>query len=209
MRKGKVLNLSGFRITQFISKNSSLIILALFFLIGVILGTFLCDDYSYLTEYSSRYLTDFIAERSGKGFLNILLSSFSGSLLALAVNFILGASMLGVVLVPFSVGVNGFLYGCVTAFIYSQYSLKGIAFNAVMILPSAIVFMIALVLAAIESVRFSLITARLTLPRSAPSNLFYDFKNYCGKYAVFCVVVLISAVIDAVISCSFMGSFVL
>ena len=117
--------------------------------------------------------------------------------------------MLGVVLVPVAAVLRGIIYGGVSAFLYSQYTVKGIAFNAVLIIPSAFVFVIALLLASRESVRFSLLIARISLPATPAVNLSYDFKNYCGRYLLISLIALASALTDAVLSCFFIGGLTL
>ena len=123
--------------------------------------------------------------------------------------FAAGTSVLGVVLVPIAAAVRCVLYGSVSALLYSQYSVKGIAFNAVLIIPTEIIFAVALLLAARESVRFSLGMAKLTLPSASPVNLSADFRSYCSKYILICLLTLLSAIIDAVMSCSFGASLAL
>ena len=87
--------------------------------------------------------------------------------------------------------------------------MKGIAFNAVLIIPSAFVFVIALLLASRESMRFSILIAKISLPGSASVNLSFDFKNYCGRYLFIVLIALASALTDAVLSCSFLDGLML
>lgn len=208
MKKGKVLNLRGCnKIFEFVRVNNLLIILTVCFIIGLCFGVLTLKKYDFLKSYAEGYISDFMLSRTGTGFFKITLDSFLSSMLFIFLSFSCGASLLGVVLVPLCVSVRGFLYGCVTALLYAEYSLKGIAFNAVLLLPPAIIFIIALILASLESVRFSLLLARITLPATVPTNLSYNFKNYCGRYLLFCILVLVSAVADALLSVNFLTRF--
>lgn len=206
MRKGTVLSLKGLKLNGFIIKNNILILMTVLFIIGITAGTFAVGGVKPLRQYSSLYLEDFISDRTGTAFIKILLDSFMRSMLTLLVIFTFGTSMLGVVLAPLSLAARGVLYGGVTALLYSDYGVKGIAFNAVLVLPNAIVFIIALLLATRESVRFSLVIARMSLPATPSANLSFDFKTYCGRYLFISLIVLASAVTDAVLSHSFMSS---
>lgn len=209
MRKGKVLSLKNFRFMEFVAKNNILAVLVVLITAGVAVGIFTEAKLQLLSKYSASYVERFVALRSGESFLSVALSSFMSSALVLLALFAAGTSMLGVVLVPFLAALRGVFYGGVSALLYSEYSVKGIAFNAVLIVPSAFVFVIALLLAARESMRFSLLIAKMSLPGSPSVNLAFDFKNYCGRYLFIGLIALASALTDAVLSCSFLDSLIL
>lgn len=209
MRKGKVLSLKNFRFMEFVAKNNILAVLVVLITAGVAVGIFTEAKLQLLSKYSASYVERFVALRSGESFLSVALSSFMSSALVLLALFAAGTSMLGVVLVPFLAALRGVFYGGVSALLYSEYSVKGIAFNAVLIVPSAFIFVIALLLAARESMRFSLLIAKMSLPGSPSVNLAFDFKNYCGRYLFIALIALASALTDAVLSCSFLDSLIL
>ena len=209
MQKGKVLSLKNFKLADFVARNNILTILVVLIAGGIAVGIFTQSKIQLLSEYSADYLERFIALRSGESFVSVALSSFMGSALVLLLLFAAGTSMLGVVLVPLLTAVRGMFFGGVSALLYSQYAVKGIAFTAVLIIPSAFVFVIALLLAARESMRFSVLIAKISLPGSPSVNLAFDFKNYCGRYLFIALIVLASALVDAVLSCSFLDSLIL
>lgn len=206
---GTVFRLDTFKTVDFLKKNSILVILVFLFIVGLTVGIFTSAQLDSLNEFSVSYLEDFISTRNGTAFFSIVINSFMSSGLMILIVFACGTSLLGSVLIPIAVFFRGTLYGGVLSVLYSQYSLKGIAFNAVIIIPSAMVFVIALILASRESFRFSLIIAKLFIPSTLPINLSYDFKNYCGRYIFICLTAFLSAIIDAVISRSFLTSFLL
>lgn len=209
MRKGKVLSLKNFSFARFISRNNILSLFVILIVAGVAVGIFTESKLQVLSNYSESYLERFISLRSGESFLSIALSSFMGSALVLLTLFAAGTSMLGVIFVPFLAVLRGVFYGGISALLYSEYAVKGIAFNAVLIIPSAFVFVIALLLASRESMRFSILIAKISLPGSASVNLSFDFKNYCGRYLFIVLIALASALTDAVLSCSFLDSLML
>ena len=209
MRKGKVLSLKNLRLGDFFSKNNSLLIPVIFVCAGIIAGIFCEGRVRLLSDYARSFIERFTALRTGASFISVALDSFMSAELFLLCVFAAGTSMLGVVLVPVAAVLRGILYGGVSAFLYSQYTVKGIAFNAVLIIPSAFVFVIALLLASRESVRFSLLIARMSLPSTPAVNLSYDFKNYCGRYLLISLIALASALTDAVLSCFFIGGLTL
>lgn len=207
MRRSTVVNLNRVKFAQFLGKNHLIILLTLMFVFGVAGGSVTIAKSQNILKLSEYFLNIYLSQRTGVSFFSVLFGSFFTSLLTLLFVFVSGASMLGVITVPIWVALRGFLYGTVSSYLYSEYSVRGIAFNAVMVIPSAVVFVISFLLAAKESVKFSVIMAKLTLPRSKPVNLYIDFRNYCARYTFFCVAILISALIDAVLSCSFIKFF--
>lgn len=209
MQKGKVLSLKNFKFMDFVARNNILTILVVLIAGGVAVGIFTQSRFQVLSKYSAGYLERFIALRSGESFVSVAFISFMGSALALLLLFAAGTSMLGVVLVPLLSALKGVLFGGVSALLYSQYSVKGIAFNAVLIIPSAFILVIAFLLAARESMRFSILIAKISLPGSPSVNLAFDFKNYCGRYLFIALIALASALTDAVLSCSFLDSLTL
>ncbi|MEE1238712.1 MAG: hypothetical protein UHO61_02175 [Acutalibacteraceae bacterium] len=209
MRRGKVLSLKNFKFMDFLVKNNILTVLVILITAGVAVGIFTESKLELLSNYSASYLERFTALRTGESFISVAVSSFMGSALILLAVFTTGTSMLGVVLVPLLALLKGVLYGAVSALLYSEYAIKGIAFNAILIVPSAFIFVIAFLFAARESMRFSLLMAKISLPGATSVNLAFDFKNYCGRYLLIILIVLASALTDAVLSCSFLEGLML
>lgn len=207
MQRGKVLNLSRLRFTEVLFKNKLLIISLAVFLAGIIFGIISVGKYKNLTDFSSGFITEFMDLRNTEKFSKILLSSFFNSVTVLIVFAVFGTSMFGVVTVPFLLSVIGVIYGNITAYLYSEFALKGIAFNAVIFLPSVIVFLIVLLLASKEAVNFSLKISSLTFSKSGLYNLTLEFKKFLISFLLFISAALVSSLIDAVISCSFIKYF--
>ena len=207
MQRGKVLNLSRLRFTEVLFKNKLLIISLAVFLAGIIFGIISVGKYKNLTDFSAGFITDFMNLRNTEKFSKILLSSFFYSVTVLIVFAVFGTSMFGVVTVPFLLSVIGVIFGNITAYLYSEFALKGIAFNAVIFLPSVIVFLIVLLLASKEAVNFSLKISSLTFAKSGLYNLTLEFKKFLISFLLFISAALVSSIIDAVISCSFIKYF--
>lgn len=207
MQKGRVVSLKSFGVVEFLRNNSFLLIILCFLSLGIILGIFIFDDFEILKSYPTEYITDYIASREDTAFGKIWLVSMLDSLSILFLLFLLGASLFGVITVPCAVMVKGFFQGGITAFLYSQYGLKGIAFNAIIYIPSTIVFIIVMLIASRESIRFSLKISSLTLNKTLPFNLANDFKDYSIKYVIFSAATFVSAFIDALVSVGFIQSF--
>ncbi len=209
MQKGRVLSIRNFGILEFFKKNSFLLTVTLIFTIGFFVGIFTQNNFSYLKSYSNEYITDYIFLRTSEKFGVIFINSLFGFLSSLFILFLLGASLFGVVTVPSALFIKGLLQGGITAFLYSSYSLKGIAFNAVIIIPPTLIFLIILILASRESVRFSIKFSSITLPKTLPLNLSVDFKDYTIKYLILSLSTVACAFIDAMISKGLIKHFTL
>lgn len=207
MQKGRVFSLKRFGLLEVLNKNAFLLTILLFLVVGIILGVFLFDDISKITDYADDFITEFVDLRTNNAFLKIFSSSFFSSIMFLFLFFVLGASIFGIVTIPIALTAKGFLQGAVSAYLYSEYGLKGIAFNAVIYIPSTIIFIIILLLASKESISFSLKISSLTIPKTLPLNLAYDFKNYSIKYLLFVLATVFSAVVDAMLSLGLMKYF--
>ncbi len=207
MQRGKVLNLSRLKFTGFLLENRILIIGLILFLVGIIFGISAVFDYSKITDFTESFVDDFIQLRSSGTFLKIFLNSFFCSVMVLLSFLILGTSMFGVVTVPLAVALCGMFYGSVTSYIYSEFALKGIAFNAVIFLPASIVFIIVLLLACRETVNFSIKISSLTISKAVSYNLSNEFKRFLIMFLIYVGLVLISALIDAAISSAFIKYF--
>ncbi len=200
MQKGRVLKLKNFGIIEFFKNNTFLLTVTFIFTVGFFIGIFTVDGFFSLKDYSDNYIKDYIALRLESSFFNILLHSLVNYLAVLFILFVLGASFFGVITVPVAIFAKGMLNGGVSAYLYSQYGLKGIAFNAVIIIPPTIVFLIILLISSRESVKFSLKLSSLTLSKTLPFNMSEDFKDYTIKYSILAACTFICSLLDAIIS---------
>lgn len=207
MKRSTVLNLRQIGITDFLNKNKIFLLMAITFAVGCIAASFIYPENKKLQGIISDYFLNFLSHRIDKKFFNVFISSFLELAFYMLVIFLGGSSMFGVVLIPFIVLIRGLYYGGFSALLYSEFALKGVAFNALVFIPPALIFTLCIFFAAKESINLSLRLARISLSNSLPSNISVEFKNYSGKYILFLFVSLISALIDAGLSTSLMQFF--
>ena len=207
MQRGRVLNLSRLKLTGFLLENKILIISLFLFILGIIFGTSAVFDYSKINDFTKTFVTDFIQLRNNAVFFKIFLSSFLRSVMTLLIFLIFGTSIFGVVTVPLTLTVCGVFYGSIVSYIYSEFALKGIAFNAVIFLPSSIIFIIVLLLACREAVNFSLKISSLTVSKSVSYNISNQFKRFLIMLLIFVGFSLVSALVDATVSSAFIKYF--
>lgn len=207
MRKSGILNLRHFELLKILKKNRLLLLLCFLFFCGVIVGSSAAGSCKSLSEFGENNLQQILLQRREKSFAAVFISAFADSVVYLTVVCAAGASLIGVVLSPVAIIWRGFCYGLLTAFLYNEYALKGIAFNAVMLIPPAVFSVIALIFGAREAMTMSLSIAKLTLPRSAPGKLFSEFRSYCIKFALLIIPMIFASLTDASVTHFFIGFF--
>lgn len=207
MQKGKVLNLSKLKLINYFTQNKTLIISLIIFILGIIFGILIEDKYETFTNFTVKFLEGYINLRKTGRFLKIFSNSLFSYLLILLFFLISGTSLFGVVTVPISLCFCGIFFGNITSYLYSEYSLKGIAFNAVILIPSSIIFLILLIFVCKESVNFSLKISSLTITKGVSYNLPNQFKRFLILFLIFTGVAIISAVFNSIISLSFIKYF--
>ena len=207
MRKGVIVNLKSFRVLNYVTINKILILLCLMFVAGITLGSVVYPKNNVFAEFSKTVFKDYISIHNSSSFFKKLFSCFAKYFFTLLFYFLSGTSMLGAVIVPFLTAWQGIIFGNVSSYLYSEYALKGIAFNAIILVPPSIIFVLCTFFAAKESVNFSLLIAKLTLPKSKPANIYNDFRKYCGKFIIYISVSFVAAIIDVVLNILFLHFF--
>lgn len=208
MQIGKVINLRNCgEALSFFKKNKTVIILLIIFSIGFFIGTVSLENFEGFKDFFILRLEDFSALRAQGNIIKISFDSFLFYISVIVLAFIIGSSILGMVFLPLLIVFCGTYYGSLITLLYSEYSFKGVAFCAIILLPSTVIFAVSLILATIESFGFSLRIAKLTLPKTIPASLYYDFKIYCVRYLFLGFLVLFAALLDGIICHYFFDSF--
>lgn len=207
MRKGVIVNLKRFKFLEYVTLNKIFILLCAMFIAGIAIGSVIYPKNGTLAELSKNLFADYIALHNSSSFFEKLFGGFLKYFIVLLLYFLSGTSMLGVAVVPFLTAWQGILFGNISSYLYAEHTLKGIAFNAIILVPPSIIFTICCFFAAKESINFSLLMARLTLPKSKPANIYTDFRKYCGRFIIFVGVSLIAAIADIVLNLLFLHFF--
>ena len=207
MRRTKILNLKHFNLINGFAKNKILFLLCLFLILGIGVG---CISYSKsvnAVNAAQFFYKLYFLPKVNNSVWSVIFKSFSLLTCVAAVFFVFGTSMMGIVAIPFCTFCVGFISGDFAALMYSNYAVKGIAFNAVIFMPAALIFLVSLISVSKHSVNFSLSLTRLTFVKTGAKNLSDDFKFYCGKYLVFLALVLCAAITDGILNKFFLHFF--
>ncbi len=207
MRKTAVITVKGLKINKLFEKNKIIILMLLAFITGIIIGTVLFNKNEAVADLSKRFFSDYYSVRQKKAFLKIFFSSFLASLIMLLPLYISGASILGVAAVPFTVMLRGAILGSLCGYIYKTFSLKGVAFNAMILIPGTLISYVAYLFAAKISVLFSLDFIKLIFPKCRPLNLYGSFKDYTYKFLFVIIFMVLSSLVDGAFSYLFIKFF--
>lgn len=188
-----------------IKNNLMFVIIIGVFLFGMLIGSFsvsVCEDNNFfgIRSYFNSYV-DFLSTSDFKTvFLNTLLSLT----LLILVNYISGLCVVGNFFISFLLFLFAFGIGSVSAFLYRCYSLTGICFFTLVILPGLFIFCITYILSFIHSFKFS---ARLFALVKKNNSVSVDFGKYSVKHVMFFILTVLSCVINAFITVNFISVF--
>lgn len=207
MKPGGVVSLKKINSIGFLSKNRVFVSMCFAFVVGVVVGSISLSGGGRASGVADKLLEFYISNRKGAGFFGVFFSALLGYFTVCLTFFAFGASVIGVVFSPLMCCGLGIYFGCLSAYIYSAFSLKGIAFNAIVLIPSALSFCVCAFFAAKASFCFSAVILKLLLPKSRPSNLSVDFRLFCGRYLIILAFLIAVSLIDAAVSTAFLKFF--
>lgn len=193
-------------ILEVVNQNNSLIFMVFCFLLGFLAGVLIFKTKNTAVGYYSNEFNNLYKELNN-GFVSATLYSFLKELPFAAAIFLSGTCMVGAVLVPCVVAVRGALCGMIMAYLYFAYSLKGIVFNLLILVPSSVIVAIGVILASREALGFSLSLARLAFPDTKKPHIEQDFKLYCIRQIFVLLFFLTSALIKGLMAASFISFF--
>ena len=207
MTKGIIVNFKRFKLLNYVTLNKIFILLSTLFICGIIIGSIFLKKNNWLLQNTELIFKNFIFVHTGNNFLKKFFSCFIHYLIVLFLYFLFGASMFGVAVTPFVTVWQGILVGSVSSYVYTQYNLSGIAFNAIILIPPLSIFIICCFFAAKYSIDFSLNIAKLTMPKHRPASLYTVFKNYCVKYSILVGITSICTIIEIILNLLFLKYF--
>lgn len=207
MRKGIILNLKRFKLLNYVTLNKIFILLCVIFIAGIVIGTVTLSKNSVLSEYIKSIFNQYISLHKSNAFFKKFINCFLKYSVVLVLYFLSGTSMLGVAITPFLTAWQGILIGSITSYLYTKYGISGIAFNAIIFIPPSVIFAVCSFFAARYAIDFSILIARLTLPRSKPASLYINFKSYCIKFLFFIGISIFCTLIEITLNIFFIKFF--
>lgn len=192
--------------TQMINQSGTLIFMFACFTVGFLAGVLTLKFKGISSGFFKNEFADLCTQLKG-GFLSVLFSSVMRLLPFAAGIFISGTCMAGSVLVPVILLLSGAYYGLLSAYSYAVYSLSGIVFNALILLPFGVISAMAMILSSREAFGFSFAIARLAFPTKKSRDFDRDFKLYCMRHIFLVGIFLCAVLIQTVMAVAFYKYF--
>lgn len=205
INKGKVLSLRKISNANFFSQNKFIFLMCAVFIAGALVSSLTFSKSAFAFDWSEIIRSDYQLRVSEK-FLKIFFSCLLNYMSVLAVLFIFGTSAMGIGIIPVCIFILGFISGGISSYLYFSYSLKGIAFNALIILPVSVIFFTVCFFAARTSFGLSLDLSRAILKKPVKS-VPIDFKSYCNRFIIYTVISVFISLADALLSSVFIKLF--
>ena len=207
MKRTSIVSLNKLNIISGVKENGLIITLTFLYILGIVLGSIFCGYSDFVHSFSKSSLTGFIDLRITCNFIKIFINSFFNFLIYCGIVFISGTSVVGTILVPATILLKGISFGAVCGYMYLEYSLKGIAFNALIYIPSAIIYVFSLIIFSREATIFSLSLAKLFSPNGVCISIYNEFKKYFIRFLIFLLAVFFASLIDSLMSIWLIGYF--
>ena len=193
LKKSVVIKRKKLNISNFDFKN--LIFFSLFFS-GVIIGVLTTKSKdlmlnSLLTEFFNNY----IVERTNEGLLGCFFESFLLFSFTPFLTFIFGLSAVGFPIIIATPAIMGALTGMATGFLFFNYSLQGLCYSALIIVPAVSIVVATLIKCCSEAIIMSMdiITCIGGYQNNLKQNI---MKEYCLRFLVLFIPIIISALLN-------------
>ena len=197
------------KLKAFITQNKLLVFLSLVLLCGIFLGSNIEELTKNQTveNITSMFLNDF-KNRASQPIFYVFISSLSAAFLYILISFFMGLSIWGFLFVPLIPFFRGLSIGLVQNYLYSQYGLKGILFQIIVLFPGIFISSIAILLMAKESMLISQTFSNILIFRSnSKFEKKSDLKTYIIKVGIILSIALGSVVIDMFLNFFFLRFF--
>ena len=197
------------KLKAFITQNKLLVFLSLVLLCGIFWGSNIEELMKNQTveNITSMFLNDF-KNRASQPIFFVFISSLSSVFLFILVSFFMGLSIWGFLFVPLIPFFRGLSIGLVQNYLYSQYGLKGLLFQLIILFPGIFISSIAILLMAKESMLISQTFSNILIFRSnSKFEKKSDLKTYIIKVGIILSIALGSVVIDMFLNFFFLRFF--
>ena len=183
------------------------ILFALLFLVGVLIGNLTVGNFDFIKGYTYETFRSFLSVRKEGVWFNILGDSASNLLPIFVLIFLSGTSVIGSIVSPLLLFFVGLKYGFITGYLYFTYSLNGIIFNCLILLPCEVVSLLGIIILCIESFNFSLVISKICIRSEKTTNVYLHFKSYCIKSSATLISAALAIICDMLFSYLFINFF--
>lgn len=177
---------------KFFTENKSVIYTALFYSFGLFLG-------AYFYKIAANDTLDALLIPENHGLLNMFVSNFCIYFSIYVIVVFLGFCLIGypfINIIPLVIGIS---VGIRAAYLFINYSSKGVGYALIMLVPYTALFLTVISFAVNESAALSKKLIMLTKNKSSVSE--FSLMPHIKKYIILAVGVALTAITDAGLTC--------
>lgn len=175
-------------ISELFEEYKSIIYTALFYSFGLFIG-------SYFYKMASTELLDSLLKPESQSIINLFISNFCIYFSLFLLVVFLGFCLIGYPIINIIPTVIGLVTGIRAAFFFTNYSVKGIGYSLVMLVPYIALFLT--VIAFTIKLSTSLSKELIGLTKNSDEHTELSLKPYIRKYLLFALCIAITSLIDA------------
>ena len=184
---------------------------SLFFVVlvlGVVLGSFSYSNASdnLLNGLDFLFITN-LENRLELSALDVFCSSFASGFIFILSAFLLSFTVWGTFALPLLCAFKGFGIGISSAYMFSQYSVTGIGFYILVILPGTVLFLLAFFTALKEAFSQSTLLFKLYFASSGDMPMSRYVKTYLFRNFIILIFTALSAIVDMILWIVFANMF--
>ena len=189
-----------------IIENSRIFILVALFSVGIIVGASAINNNGEMIEKIKYIISNFAMQRAGQGVSDNFFNSMLVNIVFVSLSVFFAFSLIGyplILLLPF---IRGAAIGAVSGYLYLEYKFMGLGYSLLMIYPSAVICMVAMIIIFNESCDYSrnaylkAITGKGHFEKD-------ETKLFLIRQFIFSIIVVVSSLIDALSVELFSGFF--
>ncbi len=189
-----------------IIENSRIFILVALFSVGIIVGASAIKNNGEMIERIKYIISNFAMQRAGQGVSDNFFNSILVNIVFVSLSVFFAFSLIGyplILLLPF---IRGAAIGAVSGYLYLEYKFMGLGYSLLMIYPSAVICMVAMIIIFNESCDYSrnaylkAITGKGHFEKD-------ETKLFLVRQFIFSIIVVVSSLIDALSVELFSGFF--
>ncbi len=199
MKKGRVVSLKRTGIFKIVNKDKTKIFLFTLLLIGIVFGIILFSEKQNTNVFVGKFFNFYIKSRSYSNFLKIFASSVLFFIVIDLIFLVSSISLSGAITIPVFILFLGYMFGSFMSFNYYNYSLKGLAFNAILIIPIFISYFIVLISTAKFSFSFAVMLSTLVINNEKSIKISIEFITLIKKYLMLLLFTIIISLFDSLL----------
>lgn len=148
-----------------------------------------------------------IRSRGQQSVIKTMLLSLSSNIILLGLIFVLGMNMVGTPFIPFVLIFKGLGAGAQMGYLYRFEGISGVLYALLIVLLPTLISLFSLLMAANDSMSYSSLLLRQSLPSAKPNALWLPFSKYLKRFLVFLILLVFAALCDGVLSIGFLRYF--